>query len=977
MPRMPDYTAQVGLDIGRTPSADAGGEAVGQGLQNLGAGISELGSGALAIGRRYEEMQKQKAEYNTGLSFQQFNEQQSNKHDELVRNQQPGADGLYQQGVATFDGDANAWLKTLPKNLQEEYAPKIAVLREKYHGIYADAESSGRKSWELATNQQSLVTAQNQAAANPGNADAIIQDANSQIDKMTVPPAQKLLLKNDAARFILRSAFDAQHGNDVSGAAKTLGVRDPTTTGGAGPRLANGGENNTLLAALAKGESGGDYNKVFADGKWGTGGKPVTQMTLNEAIDTATAIRKAPGNPHNAGPLGKYQFVGSTLASLKNQLHLTGNEVMTPALQDRLAWANALNTGGDPSKLRAQWTSWAGKSDAEIRRLWDAGLREHQAFVASGGTQDTITGPTGGPAAATAHPGPAGTANPVGDQAAPAPAVLTPADPRFNIFTPEERQTMFNQVQSNARQSQALARGELEPRVQDASAALMTTGRYDGQMPTQQDFTNAYGAQEGSQRYALFRQTQQVGQEIDGFKSMTPEQIQADVEAARPVGAGDGFAMAQSRYEAVQKAAATTLAMRKADPAKYVTTVNPGIAAQWQNANTPDGYRTALSSMAAAQTQLGIAPQDQKLLPDDFASRTVDAYKNVDSPLSQRVAAITGTVLRTPDPVQQRAVFQQLVKAGLPATTEGAIEAYARGDIGAGERLMTAATTDFSKLPAASEDKIKKADLDDAIAKQVMAPDQIGGIAYGVRYGGPENIARAQNGADLMQRAVRMRMAQGETSITNAVDAVAKDMFGTGNEVFNYTINGMNMAAALPTGYDKGVLYRGVSAIRPQLESAITQSVQAEAARISAGEPTKQAVTEASIKNQVNNIISGGEITNYGQSGFAFIDPYTNKAIPGPDGKPFVFTLDDIQKAGNPYPTSDQPQAAPQQVAPSAPTAASTASPAAGSIPNVKLPTPPPTSNVPTSGSDAFNKAKQQFTPEDAGAASSIYPGGL
>ena len=110
MPRMPDYTAQVGLDIGRTPSADAGGEAVGQGLQNLGQGISELGSGALAIGRRYEEMQKQKADYNTGLSFQQFNEQQSNKRDELVRNQQPGADGLYHEGSSTFDTDANAWL---------------------------------------------------------------------------------------------------------------------------------------------------------------------------------------------------------------------------------------------------------------------------------------------------------------------------------------------------------------------------------------------------------------------------------------------------------------------------------------------------------------------------------------------------------------------------------------------------------------------------------------------------------------------------------------------------------------------------------------------------------------------------------------------------------------------------------------------------------------------------------------------------
>ncbi|CAM5774433.1 hypothetical protein LMIY3S_04518 [Labrys miyagiensis] len=149
------------------------------------------------------------------------------------------------------------------------------------------------------------------------------------------------------------------------------------------------GESNVLLDAVALGESGSgqNYDKVFADGKFGVGGKPVSQMTINQAIDLADRIRRNPANvkydgtPTNAGPVGRYQFVASTLRGLRDQMGLTGNEQFSPAMQDRLAWQNLKNTNGNPELIRKQWVSWAGKSDADIRRLWDEGMRQHQLYT--------------------------------------------------------------------------------------------------------------------------------------------------------------------------------------------------------------------------------------------------------------------------------------------------------------------------------------------------------------------------------------------------------------------------------------------------------------------------------------------------------------------------------------------------------------------------------------------------------------------
>src|SRR5210317_1372588 len=98
-----------------------------------------------------------------------------------------------------------------------------------------------------------------------------------------------------------------------------------------------------IQRGIFAGESGGDYGALFnyqnrPDGQFSN--VDLTQMTVDEALRFSD-----PSGPYAqyvkgqvgrvATPMGAYQVVGSTLRSAKEGLGLTGNERMTPELQDR------------------------------------------------------------------------------------------------------------------------------------------------------------------------------------------------------------------------------------------------------------------------------------------------------------------------------------------------------------------------------------------------------------------------------------------------------------------------------------------------------------------------------------------------------------------------------------------------------------------------------------------------------------------
>lgn len=129
------------------------------------------------------------------------------------------------------------------------------------------------------------------------------------------------------------------------------------------------------------GESGGDYNALF-----GFSNRPggqfsnvrLTDMTVNEALQFsdpngpyAAAVRGQVGR--TATPMGAYQVVGRTLRAAAQGLGLTGNERMTPELQDAIGMWIYQNQGP------GAWQAWGGGGrSAEARGARGMGLLDFQ-----------------------------------------------------------------------------------------------------------------------------------------------------------------------------------------------------------------------------------------------------------------------------------------------------------------------------------------------------------------------------------------------------------------------------------------------------------------------------------------------------------------------------------------------------------------------------------------------------------------------
>jgi hypothetical protein len=99
-----------------------------------------------------------------------------------------------------------------------------------------------------------------------------------------------------------------------------------------------------IQQGIFAGESGGDYGALFGyqnrpNGRFS--GVDLTKMTVDQALDFAN-----PSGPYGqyvkgqvgrvATPMGAYQIVGKTLRAAKEGLGLRGDEVLTPAMQDKL-----------------------------------------------------------------------------------------------------------------------------------------------------------------------------------------------------------------------------------------------------------------------------------------------------------------------------------------------------------------------------------------------------------------------------------------------------------------------------------------------------------------------------------------------------------------------------------------------------------------------------------------------------------------
>lgn len=819
-------------------------------LQGLGQALGGLGAVMADANHEAED-------YAVQQGLDAFKAQQKERAKEAIRMAQPGATGLTDSFAIGYKADAKTFFATVPERLKPRVDRELFNTETSLAGVTNDFEVGERTRFEGVKLDESVNRNLNEAANAPS--DAKVQDAS-------LASARKAIEDNPYLTPIQKSERLAKLPNE---AARTIGTSVNATKDANAKVFSGAGSSDipavgaNLLNAIASTESP-TYNTL-------NGGEKFSSYADHPR-------RKGAGGESTAA--GRYQFVQGTWDRAVKAL---GLKDFSPASQDRAAW-------------------WLAQQDYKARtgRELASDLQAGEYEKVRRNLSDTWRG---------LHDSAGKFMKNVGAGSGATPAADTPVSGEHDFQTsrqyfqqrfPDADPDTLNSLASSAvsarnsfiAQDQIKARAEIDGAVTNAPAAMETTGTYSGKVPTETDFIAAYGLKDGQEKAAAFDASMQVAGQSYEFRTMSATDIEAAVAAALPTSSGDTAALDQKKYAVLSQAADSAIKARQADPSTYTTNSFPNVKAAWAAA-TPgsQSFTDALALTDQAQAKLGIAPQDRALLPTEAAKNVVTTFKAADLPQAQRIGAVASTILATNDPAQQSAIFRQLVDAGLPDMTEGAVRAYARGDQAAGERLFQAALINPKDLPGkiASSEK----DINEAIQSEVMADGQVGDLFYGLSFGQSENLVTAERDGKLLTRAVQLRMASGD-DLDAAVAGARKDLFGAVQVVDN-----SNAQALIPETADANGFTAGTEALLPQVEQALHSAYPEPDAKVTG---TARALVNASRENRIKDVVAQGAFRN-AAGGFAFVDPFTGKAVAGADGKPLSFTIEQILDAGKASPT--------------------------------------------------------------------------
>lgn len=124
-----------------------------------------------------------------------------------------------------------------------------------------------------------------------------------------------------------------------------------------------------IFDLIKRRESGGDYNATLDNGAYTGGPRDLVNMTINEVLTMQRQMLAHPANKKNSSAAGAYQIVKTTLEGLVKELGLTGDELYSREMQDRLA-AQLLRRrrGQGLTGLRNEWEGLKYVDDDTLQR---------------------------------------------------------------------------------------------------------------------------------------------------------------------------------------------------------------------------------------------------------------------------------------------------------------------------------------------------------------------------------------------------------------------------------------------------------------------------------------------------------------------------------------------------------------------------------------------------------------------------------
>ena len=276
--------------------------------------------------------------------------------------------------AANADGDQQAFLggwaqqvSTVMRVAQDQ----IRATKSEFARV-ADQYQTDTERLKSLSNDRKVAQEMLDKAIKAGS-DAAISLANERLDLIDeeIKKTRALIRANDDAYQAIQKRIAAGAGGFIDGLVERATGTSLTQWGKDGAAAQKG-----ILELIAQRESGGDYNATLDNGRWTGGARNLVNMTLKEILALQSSMRTPEnralyGNGQGSSALGRYQIVGTTLQGLIKDLGLSGNELFSPEMQDRLA-AQLLRQikPGDVSGIRGVWAGLNNVPAPVIQQAW-------------------------------------------------------------------------------------------------------------------------------------------------------------------------------------------------------------------------------------------------------------------------------------------------------------------------------------------------------------------------------------------------------------------------------------------------------------------------------------------------------------------------------------------------------------------------------------------------------------------------------
>jgi hypothetical protein len=476
------------------------------------------------------------------------------------------------------------------------------------------------------------------------------------------------------------------------------------------------------------------------------------------------------------------------------------------------------------------------------------------------------------------------------------------------------------EAERKSREGMAEGQQALSDRVDDA-AALLRDGKDPGVLPTLADVQTAFPATQVPRVWAKVQDKIRLGRAVGSVAGKTFAEQDAILAGMQPDPAAPNYADQVAMRDATATAINQERSALRQDPAAYTQRHNPAVARAFEEAGQdPSKTARAIAMSLAEQERIGVAPDKVAPLPKESAGSLVERFKTAQTS-DERLGLLAPITLGLQDDVVGRKILDQLEEAGLPPATALALERFREGDIGAAREILGYITADPKDAPK----------LGDAVAKDVQSevdglfdPGEGNAASLAARAASLVPDPTMQRSLEL-QRSTMLRLAQSYAATgMDADDAAArayKIVYGGKQAIVDDELG----AVTVPQGVDGSDLEAGLENTRRTADlSGLTPRRE---------QYPNDGAWELALRDhdqRVQDLREGGQWLDGPNGGFVLIDPLLGTAVPGPDGKPRLFTLEEVtgkarapadlsglslsSSPGNPWALA-QPAAAPADVA--------------------------------------------------------------